>query len=283
MLTTDELVIDQSLTINGPGPNLLGVYRSSQTSFRIFHVMPGFAVTIAGLTINGGAGDQPSGSGILNDHANLTIDSCAVQNSFAAQYNSSSGIYNDGSAGSATLTIVNSSVSGNYAYDAGGGIHNDASNSGTATVSLSNSSVNENVAAFNSFPYGGGHGGGIANDDVGGHVILINSIVSDNSAGVSDPFPIGSAGGISNYGTLTITNSTINGNHCPMSGGGIENGGTLTISNSTVSANGATGQHDGQPWGHGSGIVGEVTFTNSTLSNNYANLSTGGIEAAVRS
>src|SRR4051812_19914742 len=36
-LTTAELVIDKSITINGPGTNLLGVYRSSQTSFRIFH------------------------------------------------------------------------------------------------------------------------------------------------------------------------------------------------------------------------------------------------------
>jgi len=280
MLTTDELVIDQNLTINGPGPNVLGVYRSSQASFRIFHVMPGFAVTIAGLTISGGDGDQPGGGGILNDHATLTLESCAVLNSFATQYNSGGGIYNDGSAGSATLTILNSSVSGNYAYDAGGGIHNDASTGGTARVSLSNSSVNGNVAAFNSFPSGGGHGGGIANDDVGGNVILINSIVSDNSAGVSDPFPIGSAGGISNHGMLTITNSTINGNQCPMSGGGIENGGTLTISNSTVSANGANGQHDGQPWGHGGGIVGSVTFNNSTLSGNYANLSAGGIEGS---
>ena len=53
-LTSGELVIDKSITINGPGLDLLGVYRSSQTSFRIFHVMPGISVTIAGLTISGG-------------------------------------------------------------------------------------------------------------------------------------------------------------------------------------------------------------------------------------
>ena len=140
-------MIDKSITINGPGSDLLGVYRSSQTSFRIFHVMPGISVTIAGLTISGGSGDQQGGGGILNDHPTLTLDSCAAQNSFTAQFSAGGGIYNDGSAGSATLTILNSSVSGNYAYDAGG-IYNDAYNGGSATVSLTNSTVNGNTAAY---------------------------------------------------------------------------------------------------------------------------------------
>jgi hypothetical protein len=47
-LTTTELVIDKNLTINGLGPNSLGVFRSSNTSFRIFHVMPGSTATIIG-------------------------------------------------------------------------------------------------------------------------------------------------------------------------------------------------------------------------------------------
>ena len=43
--------------------------------------MPNWTVTIAGLTISGGgAGEEQGGGGILNDHATLTIDSCAVQN-----------------------------------------------------------------------------------------------------------------------------------------------------------------------------------------------------------
>src|SRR5205814_1860686 len=81
-------------------------------------------------------------------------------------------------------------------------------------------------------------------------------------------------------GMLTITNSAIESNGCAVSGGGIANYGTLSITNSTVSGNGASGQHDGIPWGHGGGIVGGVTFNNSTLSANYANLSTGGIEGS---
>ena len=129
--------------------------------------MPGYTVTITGLTIKSGDGSQQGGGGILNDHANLTIDSCMVQNNVAFQFNSGGGIYNDGSGGSSTLTILNSTVTGNYAYSAGGGIYNDAANAGIAAVSLTNSSVHGNTAAHNEFPAGGGVGGGIYNG--GGH------------------------------------------------------------------------------------------------------------------
>jgi hypothetical protein len=276
-LTSAELVIDKNITISGPGPNLLGVSRSSQTSFRIFHVMPGLAVTIAGLTISGGDGGQQGGGGILNDHAILTIDNCVVQNNFAAQYNSGGGIYNDGSGGSSSLTILNSTVTGNYAYAAGGGIYNAADNVGSAAVSLINSTVHGNTAAYNAIPIGGGARGGIYNS--GGTVTITNGIVSNNTAGSFGPnFPTGNGGGISSYGNLTITDSTISGNQGYLSGGGIQNGGTLTIDSSTVSGNGASGQHDGQPWGRGGGISGSLTITNSTLSGNYAALAGGGID-----
>jgi hypothetical protein len=274
-LTTAELVIDKSITINGPGTNLLGVYRSSQTSFRILHAMPGVTATIAGLTVSSGEGGEQGGGGILNDHAVLTMDRCVVQNSFVVDYSSGGGVYNDGSGGSATLTILNSTVSGNHAYYAGGGIFNDAYNDGSATLTIMNSSVSNNSAGYVEFLNAGGEGGGIYNGN--GELTITDSTVSNNYTVESNP-PVGFGGGISNYGTLTITNSTINSNGCGLAGGGISNDRTLTITGSTVTGNGATGEHDGQPFGHGGGIVGEVTFNNSTLSGNYANLSTGGIE-----
>jgi hypothetical protein len=146
------------------------------------HVMPGVTVTIAGLTISSGDGGQQGGGGILNDHAVLTMDRCAVQNSFVADYSSGGGVYNDGSGGSATLTIHNSTVTGNHAYYAGGGIYNDAYNGGSATLSLMNSTVDGNVAAYDGFPAGGGEGGGIYNG--GGELMITNSVVSNNPAGV---------------------------------------------------------------------------------------------------
>ena len=277
-LTNDELVIDKNITINGPGPNLLGVYRSSQTSFRIFHVLPGTSVTITGFTISGGLSDERGGGGILNDHAVLVLDNCTVQNSFSARFSAGGGIYNEVSAGNATLTVLNSTITANGAYLAGGGIYNDA-NGGAATLTITNSILSSNFATFSELPFSsGGNGGGIFNRS--GTVTITNSSVSQNGAGTSDPIPGGNGGGIDSSGMLTITNSTIENNRCAVTGGGIVSGGTLTITNSTISGNGANGQHDGMPFGHGGGIVGNVTFNNSTLSANYANLSTGGIEGS---
>jgi hypothetical protein len=272
-LTSGELLVDKSITISGPGAASIAVDGNTQS--RVFHIGPGKTDSISGLTIINGNVAFENGGGILNDHAMLTMDSCAVQYS-SAQYDYGGGVYNDGSGSNATLTILNSTFSGNYASYAGGGIYNDASNGGSGTVSLMNSTIDSNAAGYYNPPFGAGEGGGIYNG--GGTLMITSSVVSNNDAGVSEPFPVGFGGGISNYGTLTITDSTINSNLCYLAGGGIYNGGTLTITGSTVSGNGATGQHDGKPFGHGGGILGVVTFTNSTLSGNYVNLSTGGLE-----
>jgi hypothetical protein len=270
-LTSAEIAIDKNITINGPGQDLLTVSLSANPPFRIFHVMPGHTVTIRGLSVSGGVLDDVGG-GILNDHAVLTIHSCMVQASFAEE---GGGVYNDGSGGNSTLIILNSVVTYNFA-SAGGGVYNDADNGGSATLSLMNSTVTSNTAAFNGFPTGGGAGGGIYNS--GGTLMITNSVITNNLAGVPAPFALGDGGGIVSYGTLVITNSTISGNQAYLSGGGIENGGKLTITSSTVSGNGAIGGHDGQPWGHGGGISGSVTLTNSTLSGNSASLSGGGLD-----
>ena len=52
-LTTGELLINKSITISGPGSNMLAVSRTSNTG-GIFHVMPSQTVRIQGLTISGG-------------------------------------------------------------------------------------------------------------------------------------------------------------------------------------------------------------------------------------
>src|SRR5512133_3994882 len=69
-LTSGELVINNSITISGPGADSLAVFSNG---FRIFHVMPGPTVTIAGLTIMGGFGQFDFGGGVLSAHATLTL------------------------------------------------------------------------------------------------------------------------------------------------------------------------------------------------------------------
>ncbi|HKF48587.1 MAG TPA: Ig-like domain repeat protein, partial [Terracidiphilus sp.] len=103
-------------------------------------------------------------------------------------------------------------------------------------------------------------GGGISNS---GSLTLTNCEITGNG-------DIGSGGGIYNAGTLTIIGSTIDNNqgsyNGPGNGGGIdnENSGTLTIVNSTIANNTTSG-------GYGGGIYlgsGSLTMTNSTVSGN---------------
>lgn len=272
-LTSGELLVEKNVIISGPGAEALAV--DGNASSRVFHIEPGKIVSISGLTFTNGSTDSENGGGILNDHATLTMSNCAVQNSYAIS-NRGGGIYNDGSAGSAELTILNSTISKNITSFAGGGIYNDAINGGNATLTITNSTVDGNGAAFNEIPSGGGEGGGIYN--ASGTVIITTSVVSDNLAGVNDNFPSGDGGGISNWGIMTIIDSTITNNSTFFLGGGISNAGTLTITGSTINGNLAEGQHDQKLFGTGGGIAGTVTLINSTVSDNSAPVGGGGLQ-----
>ena len=152
------------------------------SGFRIFHVLAGHTDTIRGLTIRGGVG---VGAGILNDHSDLTLTNCIIRQNNASY---GGGIYNDGSGGSATLTMVDCSILSNSVSYGGGGIYNDASNTGSATLSMWNSIVDGNSAAFFTMPpIGGGDGGGIFN--AGGFVALTNCSVTHNFAGSRPSVP----------------------------------------------------------------------------------------------
>ncbi len=275
-LTNGELLVDKSITISGPG--LTNLTMNGNGMSRVLHVGPGTTVSISGLTITGGSMVFPNdgnGGGVLNDHATLRLTNCAVD--FNAADNGGGGIYNDGSSGNATLTIINSSINGNFS-PAGAGIDNDG-DQGTATLTIVNSVVNDNVSTNGSPPADFGVAGGIANSS--GIVTITNSTVSGNSAS-------NEGGGILSFGTLTIMNSTVSGNRAggfgqnnfPGRGGGISADGTLTISNSTISGNSAWGNDFKGP-GYGGGIAGAgIEINNSTISGNSATIgggiSTGG-------
>jgi hypothetical protein len=210
VLTTGELAITKDLTIAGPGADVITV--SGNHASRVFNIGPAFTVGISGLTIADGRETNADGGGIRN-FATLTISNSTLSGNSAVN---GGGIRNQG-----TLTITNSTLGGNSAVEgsivdgrAGGGIFNNGS------TTISNSTLSGNTATV--------YAGGIFNDS--GTLTVTNSILSGNSAG--------NGGGILNGGTLIVTNSTLSGNSATAggSGGGILNysNGTLTMTNSTV-------------------------------------------------
>lgn len=112
-------------------------------------------------------------------------------------------------------------------------------------------------------------GGGIANY---GTTTLVNSTVTDNQTRNNDSGSAGDGGGIFNSGTLILEASVVSGNFTSNGvpggfGGGIANRGTLIMEASVVSGN-TTGR--GSTGGFGGGIAnyGTASLTDSTVSGN---------------
>jgi hypothetical protein len=216
--------------------------------------------TIGDNSAHGGGGDYFGyGGGILNNGTLTAINSTVTGNSA----HDGGGIYNlygifitltnctiSGNDGggiyqySGTLTLDNSTVSGNSNYGFhGGGIFNE-----DGAITLTNSTVSGNSTD--------GHGGGIIN--VYGTLTLEKCTVNANSAY--------DGGGIyNNDGTFTVDNSTVSGNLAVNGGGGIVSGGTVTLTNSTVSGHSTV---DGS--GAGIYIAGILQAWNSIISGNAA-------------
>jgi hypothetical protein len=234
---TSYLSVHKSVTINGPAAHLLAVNGNGRP---LCSIESGI-VTISGLTFTNGAGigitqsfrSSPTavtlnnctvsgnssgtpGGGIDIYGGQLTLNNCVVSNNSTTYDGGGISIrrgYQRGGLGiGTTVTVNNSTISGNSASN-GGGIKNDAANgeggsfahlvinnstiSGCgATVSVSNSTISGNSAA-------GAGGGGIYNRSghgrgVAGNSILIvkNSTISGNSGGLG--------GGIYNDGQLAM-------------------------------------------------------------------------------
>ena len=224
-LTSDELLINKSVTISGPGADVLAV--NGNASYRVFHIAPNMIVTLSELTItNGNASNEPvpDGGGIYNDHATLTLGNCTITNNTASR--DGGGVHN---AGAATLTLNDCIITGNVTGNDGGGICNNGTG-GAAIMGVNDCTINENSAT---------HGGGVCNDGrmKGATLLQIsNTTLSNNSAGDD-------AGAILNVadtkGTAILSNCTISGNSAQSFGGGINNVAGLTVSNTTFSGNSA--------------------------------------------
>ena len=117
-----------------------------------------------------------------------------------------------------------------------------------------------------------GNAGGISND---GTLTLTDVAVTGNTG-------ITSGGGISSSGTLNILNSTISGNNARFLGGGIfVSAGTTNIINSTVSNN-SSGNALGGGGAGGIDSAGTLNLTNVTITNNStASGASGGVSVQV--
>jgi predicted outer membrane repeat protein len=240
-LTSGELVINKSLTIQGPGAGQLAV--SGGNASRVFEVdgahAPQTNVSLSGLTIadgNGQGSTDPGYGGAIENYgswATLTLAACTLSGNSA---NTGGGAIENHYG---TLTVSSSTLSGNSAPVVGGAIYNDS-----GTLAVSNSTFSGNSATS---------GGAIYDDS--GTLTVSSSSLSGNSAAFG--------GAIYEVGTLTLSNSTLSGNFATSLGGAVDmSGGSLIVSNSTLSDNSV------RQGGHGSAIYmgsGNVTVTGCTL------------------
>jgi hypothetical protein len=260
-----------SLGVQGAGGSGGGIYNSGMLTLNNSTVSDNISEKGIGAT-NGNANGGGSGGGIYNSGM-LTLNNSIISGniarggdngsspfgSFGNNGGSGGGIYNSVGSfkGDGTVVLNHSIVDGNIASAGkgtgsggyGGGI-TISSYISTASLTLINSTVSNNVASGNAKD-NGGSGGGIFNQ--ASKLTLIRSTVSDNQTTGghvgddkdSNSYYYGSislgsgGGGIANssininsgpspsyqYGTLTLINSTIAGNTVTSSGGGVINWG----------------------------------------------------------
>jgi hypothetical protein len=223
-LTGGELVLNKSVTIQGPSALLAPVTISGDSASRVFEV-DGSSTTVALSNLK-----VIDGTGVANNAA-----------SAGATDGQGGAIWNGG-----TLTVTACTLSDNTAYHTslpvalGGAIYN----AGTLTVSAS--TVSNNSVGIMSFEITvGGNGGAIYNAAT---LEVSNSILSNNTANGFGGTEGGYGGGLCNAykaSAPVTTDSSLTGNVAHGDGGGISNDGSLTLSGTTVSGNTTNGRGGG--------------------------------------
>ncbi len=149
------------------------------------------------------------------------------------------------------ITIRNGNAQGGFFVDLGGAVRNNS-----AGLSLERVKVADSLAPCT--------GGGIFNWR-NGTLELKDSTVSGNKTSLSD-FCGNHGGGITNEGsTATITGSTIK-NNSSIFGGGVDNFATLILQNSTLSGNSASSGGGGLRAAAGTNSLANVTLVDNSAS-----------------
>jgi hypothetical protein len=233
-LTSGELLINDSVTINGPGAKYLMI--SGQNASRVFNISSARTrinvnlnrMTVSFAKLLESLGVRAEGGGIYSSNSNLSIFDSALTDNEAAI---GGGIY----AENGVLNIVRSTVSNNSATD-GSAI---AAGNANTEVNITNSLVSNNTApaqrtGIRSFYF----------------MTIINSTVTGNDSGLS-----GTA--IGNYGNLYLVNATVSHNR----GYGIVNFGYASSGNSIIARNLSATMTDvsGTFISHGTNLIGSAT------------------------
>ena len=255
------------LVINGPGPNLLTVQRSTAggtPNFSIFTINLGATVAMTGITIANGHLTGVNNGGGIDNHGALTLTNCDLFGNSAEQVGGA--IFSNGT----SLTLNDCNIGGtspgqpNTGNGTGGSIYNAfglLSITGGSILGNSNLGVfvdrgTATLASVVITNNSGSGGGGVTSVDATTNII--NCLIANNTA--SD------GGGVFNQGgSMTVVNSTISGNVSSNIGGGVRNhSGTLTLTNVTITNNRSN-------VGSGGGISasGTVNLRNTIVAGNF--------------
>jgi hypothetical protein len=249
-LTIGELEIVDSVSIEGPGRDVLAISGNNQS--RIFNINSSSSdVVISGLTLTNGLAEKDAGGAIRSvTNGNVSIINSAITGNTATSGVDSNYYYYGGEGGAVSvtfgsLTITNSELRDNVARYGG------AIKILGAELTISQSVISGNQAE---------RAAGIYTSQ--GNSQIWDSIISDNDS------VYGASGIENNFGALTLNGVSISGN-----GYGIEAyEAEVTITNSTVSGNSHEGLLISQS---------HLTIANSTITGNSLGVSSFSSESHV--
>lgn len=235
-LTAGSIVTGANdLTIVGPGTDMNGVTILASYNSAIFAHLGSGTLTLQYLTlINGGkysTGDLDAPGGCVYSNGQVALHNAGVKYCVAEAQGSGrargGGVYAKIGITAVSSTIVGNEARGNNVPSRGGGIYTQ----GSLFANYSWFHGNATRAAVSNGSYG--LGGAVV---VAGDATIINSTISDNTAG--------DLAGVALFGSnasqnLQIRNSTICDNYAydASFGGGLEVGAPIIISNSTITGN----------------------------------------------
>lgn len=215
-----DLDIAGSLTLQGAGQN--AVIIDGNATDRVFDISGNITVTITGLTIQNGYG-QDGGGIYVGGASRLTVNNVRISSNVATS--SGGGIWNKG-----FLTIINSVIDANVANTGdGGGVYQWKVDTEDPVIVISNTIITSNSATHNSQASGGG-------------VYVDKGTIEFNNSSIVNNISKDSGGGIHMQGDNTfvsLTNTTVGGNFSDGVGGlhAEGNGASYVLNNVTIANN----------------------------------------------